>query len=216
MALVNHDRREIQFKVVYCGPPEGGKTTNLQYIHRRLDPSLRGDMVSVATEQNRTISFDFLPVHSHEIAGYQTRFQLYTVPGQDVMRDTRKSVMAGADGIVFVADSMPGRVQANQRAFVDCRSALIELRSNPDRLPFVVQYNKRDAVGATPPEKLDELLGVRAPSFLSCATSGYQVFATLDWLTQQVMKDFHTSFADRKESRVVARRRAISVLEPSY
>ncbi len=150
-------------------------------------------MVSVATEQNRTISFDFLPVHSTEIAGYQTKFQLYTVPGQDVMRDTRKSVMAGADGIVFVADSLPERLEATRKSYADCRSALSELHLDPDRIPMAFQFNKRDAGGAVPPELLDESLEVTQPSFLACATSGYQVFATLDRVTQQVLKGFHAS-----------------------
>ena len=217
MALVNHNSREIQFKIVYCGPPEGGKTTNLQYIYRRLDPRWRGDMGSVATEQNRTISFDFLPVHSTEIAGYQTKFQLYTVPGQDVMRETRKSVMAGADGIVFVADSRQERFEATQKSYWDCRSALSELRLDPDRIPFAYQFNKRDAKGAVTPDQLDDALEVKVPSFLACATSGYQVFATLDWVTQQVLANFHSASSESRMSHHGVENRGQSVHpEPSY
>ncbi|MDF1741523.1 MAG: GTPase domain-containing protein [Verrucomicrobiales bacterium] len=201
MALVRHDTQEVQFKLVYCGPPEGGKTTNLHYIHRRLDSYLRGDLISVATDQNRTISFDFLPIHTTEIEGYQTRFQLYTVPGQDVLSETRKNVLAGADGVVFVADSTPSRLGANLSAFNNCREALRENRIDPDRLPISFQYNKRDRADATCPDLFDEMFGVRRASFLACATSGYQVFATLDDLTKQVIKGFHSQ-AVRKEGSI--------------
>ena len=195
MALVRHDTRELQLKIVYCGPPEGGKTTNLRYIHRRLDPSLRGDLVSLASEQDRTLYFDYLPVHATELAGYRTRFQLYTVPGQDVLADNRRAVLAGADGVVFVADSSPARLGANLASYLDCREALAANRIHPDSIPMAFQYNKRDCAGATRPEVLDELFGVRVPSFLACAVSGYQVFATLDWVSTEVLKGFHASLA---------------------
>ena len=113
MAVVNHDKRTVGFKIVYCGTPLGGKTTNLIYIHEQLTPKVRGDLVSIATARNRTLFFDFLPVHATEIAGYQTKFQLYTVPGQEVFDETRQVVVTGVDGIVFVADSDPGRMEAN-------------------------------------------------------------------------------------------------------
>tara|TARA_R110000850_G_scaffold9033_29_gene33401 strand:+ start:1014 stop:1667 length:654 start_codon:yes stop_codon:yes gene_type:complete len=217
MALVNHDSREIQFKIVYCGAPECGKTTNLHYIFRQLDPRWRGDMVTVATEQNRTISFDFLPVHSTRIAGYETKFQLYTVPGQDVMRETRKSVLAGVDGIVFVADSSPGRFEPSVRSYHDCRQELSEIAIDPRRIPIAFQFNKRDAHRATPPVAFDEAFNVSSPSFLSCAVSGYQVFATLDWLTQRVLKGFHASNTRRSESRIgVEGKLSPASLEPSY
>lgn len=193
MALVRHDSKEVQFKIVYCGPPSGGKTTNLQYIHRRLDPRLRGDLVSVATDLNRTISFDYLPVHSSDIRGYQTRFQLFTVPGQDVMSSIRENVLAGVDGIVFVADSSPGRYDASISAWEQTCEALKVNALRPDSVPVAFQFNKRDVAGATRPELFDEAFRLRTPSFLSCATTGYQVFATLDYLTALVLKGFHAS-----------------------
>jgi signal recognition particle receptor subunit beta len=198
MALVRHDSREVQFKIVYCGPPEGGKTTNLQYIHRRLDPGLRGDLVSIATERDRTICFDFLPVHETEIAGYRTRFQLYAVPGQRLLAETRRSVLAGADAVVFVADSSADRLEANLEAWQGCREDLAANRIDPDRIPFAYQYNKRDRADAMRPEDLDEVFGVRVPSFLACAVTGYQVFATLDWVTVGALKGFHASHAVSK------------------
>jgi len=201
MALVRHDSREVQFKIVYCGPPGGGKTTNLQYIHRRLDPGLRGDLVSIATERDRTICFDFLPVHEAEIAGYRTRFQLYAVPGQRLLAETRRSVLAGADAVVFVADSSAARLEANIEAWHGCREDLMANRLDPNRIPFAYQYNKRDQEDALRPEDLDEVFGVRFPSFLACALSGYQVFATLDWVTCGVIKGFHASLAASKRCR---------------
>ncbi|MBP6602975.1 MAG: GTPase domain-containing protein [Verrucomicrobiales bacterium] len=199
MALIRHDSREIQFKIVYCGPPEGGKTSNLQYIHRRLDAHYRGDLVSISTGQNRTICFDFLPVHAMEVAGYQTRFQLYTVPGQEVLADTRQTVLAGADGVVFVADSSPGRREANLAAYRGYRDSMVRNHVPPDSIPVVYQYNKRDCPGAIRPEELDEAFQVKGPSFLACATSGYQVFATLDHLTGRILQRFHATL--RRNSR---------------
>ena len=202
MALVRHDTREIQFKIVYCGPPEGGKTTNLQYIHRRLDPHLRGDLVSIATEQNRTICFDFLSIHATEVAGYRTRFQLYTAPGQEILADPRRAVLAGTDGVVFVADSSPGRFEANLTAHHGDRESLMLNNMHPDRIPVTFQYNKRDQQGASRPEDFDEAFKVRGPSFLACAATGYQVFATLDYLSGQILKAFHASYINNKGAKM--------------
>ncbi|MDF1859590.1 MAG: GTPase domain-containing protein [Verrucomicrobiales bacterium] len=201
MALVKHDSGEVQFKIVYCGPPLGGKTTNLNYIHRRLDPRWRGDMISVATEQNRTISFDYLPIHATEIGDYSVRFQLYTVPGQEVMKETRRSVLAGADAVVFVADSDPDRLSLNVESYEDTWQCLKENRISPSSIPIVFQFNKRDLRGATPPPVLDEVLRVNTSSFLACAMSGYQVFATLDYVTKQVLKGFCRSIVIKNSHR---------------
>lgn len=190
MALYRKDSGEVQFKVVYCGPPQGGKTTNLHYIHRRLDPRWRGDLVSVDTEQNRTISFDFLPINATKIGELEVKFQLYTVPGQKVLKETRRSVLAGADAVVFVADSDPERRAANLEAYEDTRLCLKENRISPDSIPFVFQFNKRDIPGAVSPQELDDMFGVRSPSMLASATSGYQVFATLDRITQMILQGF--------------------------
>lgn len=196
MALVRHDSREIQFKIVYCGPPGGGKTTNLHYLHRRLDPAARGDLVSISTELNRTVCFDFLPVNASEIAGYRTRFQLYTVPGQEILAETRRAVMAGADGIVFVADSSPDRFESNLVAHQGYRDSLMMNNLHPDLIPVAYQFNKRDHPKAIRPEELDETFKVKGPSFLACAASGYQVFATLDYLSGEILKRFHDSRVD--------------------
>lgn len=192
MAVYNHDSREVQFKIVYCGAPLSGKTTNLIHIHERLAPGTRGDLVSIATARERTLFFDYLPVHATEIAGYRTRFQLYTVPGQKVYDETRQIVLRGADGIVFVADSDPERAGENLEALEATRDALRLLGRTTDRLPAVFQYNKRDLPRAMRPEEMDEALGVARPSFLACAKSGYNVFATLDAVSQEVLRHFHT------------------------
>jgi len=147
-------------------------------------------MVSVETEQNRTISFDFLPINSAKIGGYEVKFQLYTVPGQRIMRETRRAVLAGADAVVFVADSDPARREINLEAFEDCCRCLEENRIHPDSIPFVFQFNKRDTPGAIPPQELDEMFSVSTPAFLASATSGYQVFATLDRVTQMILQGF--------------------------
>jgi len=207
MALVRHDTREIQFKIVYCGPAGGGKTTNLIYLHRRLDPHVRGDLVSIATEQNRTICFDFLPVHEVEIAGYRTRFQLYTAPGQESLAETRQTVLAGADGIVFVADSTPGCFESNLTAYHGYRDSLMRNNVHPERVPVVFQYNKRDQHGVTRPEEFDEAFAVRGPSFLTCAATGYQIFATLDCLTAEIIRGFHASLKAGQRSTMEAERR---------
>ena len=157
-------------------------------------------MVSVATKHNRTISFDFLPVHTTEIAGYEVKFQLCTVPGQMVMQEARKSLMAGADGIVFVADFRQERFEATQRSYSDCRSALSELRFGPRRIPFAFQFNQWDAKGAVTPDLLDDALEVKVPSFLACAISGCEVFATLDWVTQQVLANSHFASSEGRIS----------------
>lgn len=198
MAIIRNAEKEVQFKIVYCGPPLGGKTTNLQYVHRRLDSGWRGDMVSIATEQNRTISFDFLPLHAMKLGDYQVRFQLYTVPGQVVMRETRKSVLAGADAVVFVADSAPGRMHSNLDALSDTRECLLQNRIHPDAIPFVFQYNKRDLGGAIAPEDLDEAFQVKTPSFLASALSGYQIFATLDAVTKQTLQGFERTVVEKE------------------
>lgn len=216
MALVRHDSREIQFKIVYCGPPGGGKTTNLHYIHRRLDPSARGDLVSISTERNRTVCFDFLPVNASEIAGYRTRFQLYTVPGQEILAETRRAVMAGADGIVFVADSSPERFESNLVAHQGYRDALMMNNLHPDFVPVVYQYNKRDHQRAIRPDELDDIFRVKGPSFLACAASGYQVFATLDHLSGEILKRFHVSCVDNKRvTNAIGERRAALSLNPA-
>ncbi len=180
MATIRHDSRELHFRIVYFGAVASGKSTNLQYIHRRLDPHLRSDMLSVAGKGRASSTFDYLPVHATEIAGYRSRFQIEA--WDDDGSDQRS--LSDVDGLVFVSDSDPARVVQN----VDAHRNLI--RSYDGSVPLVYQYNKRDIGSAVRPEVLDEIYGVNSPSFLSCARSGYQVFATLDFLVEQVVSPF--------------------------
>jgi mutual gliding-motility protein MglA len=194
MPIVNHETREATFKIVYAGTPVSGKTTNLAYIHSRIDPGQRGDLLSLATSTDRTLYFDFMPVTSMLINGYQTKFVLYTVPGQVHYNATRQLVLRGADGIVFVADSHPDRMAEN----VESAHTLVKnLRDNGlsvGQVPLVLQYNKRDLPGAVPRAHLDYLLNrlpQPLPAFETVASRGVNVFATLNAVSQMILQRFH-------------------------
>ncbi|MES2708381.1 MAG: GTPase domain-containing protein [Verrucomicrobiota bacterium] len=194
MAVINHDTREVSFKLVYCGTPLGGKTTNLNHIHSRIRREQRGDMVTLATSGDRTLFFDFLPVRTMVINGYRTKFMLYTVPGQVRFNVTRQMVLRGVDGIVFVADSHLDRMEENLAALHGLRRNLEENGLSLDTLPAVLQLNKRDLPATAPVNYLEYLLNNgprRLPVFEAAATSGYNVFATLNALAQGVLRLFH-------------------------
>ena len=180
MALINQRAREIHFKLVYYGPSLGGKTTNLRYLHERIPADRCGRLVSIATDHDRTLFFDFLPVELGQIQGLTTRFHLYTVPGQPYYKLSRRSVLQGVDGLVFVADSNPSRFAANVESLADLKRNLGELGLSFDRLPLVLQYNKRDLVWALPLERLQEALNpLRLPYFEAVGTTGQGVVDTL-------------------------------------
>jgi signal recognition particle receptor subunit beta len=195
MALLFHQTREITFKVVYCGCPWSGKTTNLAWIHGRMDRRSRGELISLATSQDRTLFFDYLAVDTPAVAGFRTRFQLYTVPGQVQYDATRQIVMRGADGLVFVADSGAQRQAANAEAW----RALLAMRSAGEvsvrQLPMVLQYNKRDAADAVPAGQLNHLLGNPEggrPVIEACAVQGTGVFQTLNAIARLVLRNFQS------------------------
>src|SRR5215831_21212739 len=144
MSLVNFTTREITCKIVYYGPGRSGKTTNLHYIYGRVPEARRGRMVSLATQTDRTLFFDFLPIDLGSISGFTTRFQLYTVPGQVYYNATRRLVLQGADGVVFVADSQARQLQENIESFQDLHDNLAEQGLDARRMPLVIQYNKQD------------------------------------------------------------------------
>lgn len=207
MALVNHDSREVQFKIVYCGPAFSGKTTNLHYVHSQIDDGQRGDLLSMATSTDRTVFFDYLPIDAVLIKGYHTRFQLYTVPGQVAYNATRQLVLRGVDGLVFVADSAPDRLEANAESMQSTRENLAQNGVSMDELPMVLQYNKRDVEGATPVDHLNMLLNQGEnpwPHFESVASQGHNVFATLNEVSQEVLRRFHQSIGDSAESEQAA------------
>lgn len=182
MALINHRAREIHFKVVYYGPAQGGKTTNLQVLRDRLPSDRRGHLLSIATEHERTLFFDFMPVELGLVNGLRTRFHLYTVPGQVYYRRSRRAVIQGADAIVFVADSHPAREAANRETHEDLDEQLrsLGLDGPATRLPRIYQYNKRDCPVAVPVARMRALLhGGGSPEFEAIASRGVGVAETL-------------------------------------
>jgi signal recognition particle receptor subunit beta len=150
MSMINYASREINCKIVYYGPGLGGKTTNLEHVYQKVSPNTRGKLISLATESERTLFFDFLPVDLGTIRGFKTRFHLYTVPGQVYYNASRKLILKGVDGIVFVADSQVDRMEANQEAMQNLYDNMAEYGYDLTRMPFVVQYNKRDLPNAAP------------------------------------------------------------------
>jgi mutual gliding-motility protein MglA len=194
MAVVNHETKEVTFKIVYCGTPVGGKTTNLSYIHSRIESDQRGDLVSLATSTDRTLFFDFLPINTVVINGYATRFMLYTIPGQVCYNATRQLVLKGVDGIVFVADSAAERMEENIASLQTLRKNLQANGLALEELPLVFQYNKRDLPEAVPVAYLEYLLNNTMPRrvhFEAAASTGYNVFATLNAVAEQILQKFH-------------------------
>jgi small GTP-binding protein len=190
MSVINYAQRIIDFKIVYYGPGMAGKTANLQYIHRCLPNGNRGNMISLATGDDRTIYFDFLPVTALTVRGFQTRFQLYTVPGQVQYNATRRLVLRGADGLVFVADSQFERLRENVESFRDLEANLREYESTLDEIPYVLQYNKRDLPNLAPLSYLEFVLNRRAarvPFFEASAIDGKGVFETLNTVSRMAL-----------------------------
>ena len=195
MSLVNYSTREITSKIVYYGPGRSGKTTNLQYIYGQVPEERRGRMVSLATETDRTLFFDFLPLDLGTISGFQTRFQLYTVPGQVYYDATRKLVLQGADGVVFVADSQRAQAVENVESFRNLQVNLLEQGVDPREIPIVLQYNKRDLPDVLSVEEMDDLLNYRdLPRYEARALAGAGVFDTLRGISEQVLRRLSQRF----------------------
>jgi len=190
MSFINYSSREINCKIVYYGPGLCGKTTNLQYIYARTNPEAKGKMISLATETERTLFFDFLPLSLGEIRGFKTRFHLYTVPGQVFYDASRKLILKGVDGIVFVADSQMERYEANIESFENLEYNLEEQGYELDKVPYVIQYNKRDLPNCTPIEELRKLVNPNGvPDFEAVATTGQGVFNTLKSVAKLVLTE---------------------------
>ncbi|KPK65748.1 MAG: gliding-motility protein MglA [Gemmatimonas sp. SG8_38_2] len=189
MSMINYASREINCKIVYYGPGLGGKTTNLEYIYQKVTPDTRGKLISLATETERTLFFDFLPVDLGTIRGFKTRFHLYTVPGQVYYNASRKLILKGVDGVVFVADSQVERLDANIEAMHNLYENLAEYGYDLRQIPFVIQYNKRDLPNVSPVEELNQHLNPdRVPSYEGVATTGVGVFDTLKAVAKLVIK----------------------------
>ena len=190
MSFINYSSREINCKIVYYGPGLCGKTTNLQYIYNKTNPDAKGKMISLATETERTLFFDFLPLSLGEIRGFKTRFHLYTVPGQVFYDASRRLILKGVDGVVFVADSQEARFEANIESLENLRTNLADQGYNLDKLPYIVQYNKRDMPEVMSVEDLrKELNPTGVPDFDAVATQGVGVFETLKAVAKQVLTE---------------------------
>lgn len=190
MSFINYAAREINCKLVYYGPGLCGKTTNLQHIYTKVDPGSKGKLISLATETERTLFFDFLPLELGTIRGFKTRFHLYTVPGQVFYDASRKLILRGADGVIFVADSQLERLESNVESLENLEDNLAEQGLNLETLPYVIQYNKRDLPNAVPVEELQAALNPRnAPWFEACAAKGIGVFETLKGAAKLVLNE---------------------------
>lgn len=193
MAFINFARREIAFKIVYYGPALCGKTTNLEQVHRAVDPVSRGELTMLSTQQDRTLFFDFLPLKSDIIKGFSSKFQLYTVPGQTIYNETRKLVLRNVDGVVFVADSQWDKMEENVASFANLEANLNLQNDSLDRKPYLLQFNKRDLPGVAPGHYLDFLLNQRAtrvPTLEAVASEGTGVFETLNTISKMVLLHF--------------------------
>ena len=191
MSLVNFTTREITCKIVYYGPGRSGKTSNLHYIYGRVPEARRGRMVSLATQTDRTLFFDFLPIDLGSISGFTTRFQLYTVPGQVYYNATRRLVLQGADGVVFVADSQGRQLDENLESLQNLHANLLDQGVDVRAMPLVLQYNKQDLPKELilTPAEMDDALNFRAvPSFSADALHGTGVFESLKGISELVLK----------------------------
>lgn len=193
MSFVNFGKREINFKVVYYGPPRSGKTTNLEYLHQVVPVEMRGAITILSTHDDRTLYFDFLPLQSNAIRGFASRFHLYTVPGQPIYNETRRLLLSAVDGIVFVADSQWDQMETNLASLENLKENLNSYKVPLTGLPRVLQFNKRDLPSVAPPHYMDFLFNngaERVPALECVATKGIGVFQTLNLIAKMVMARF--------------------------
>ncbi len=194
MTFINYANKEINCKIVYYGPGLGGKTTNLQYIYDKTALESKGKMISLATEADRTLFFDFLPLDLGKVRGFTTRFHLYTVPGQVFYDASRKLILKGVDGVVFVADSQEARMDANVESIRNLEENLEEHGFDLRKIPYALQFNKRDLPGVVPLDQMYRMLNYkREPTFEAVATTGVGVFDTLRAVAKLILKDLRQS-----------------------
>jgi signal recognition particle receptor subunit beta len=190
VSFINYSSREINCKIVYYGPGLCGKTTNLQFVYKKTNPDQKGKLISLATETERTLFFDFLPLALGDIRGFKIRFHLYTVPGQIFYAASRKLILKGVDGVVFVADSQIERMEANVESLEDLKINLAEQGYELEKLPYSIQYNKRDLPNIAPVDTMDKLLNPRnVPWFEGVAVTGVGVFDLLKNIAKQVLTE---------------------------
>lgn len=206
MVVFNPQKKEIDIKVVYYGPALCGKTTNLKSVHLNLNPRQRGELVSLATKDDRTLFFDFLPIQLENIRGFKTRFHIYTVPGQVFYTLTRKAVLTGVDGVIFVADSQNGKMKENIESLNDLKENLKYYNKTLESIPVVFQYNKRDLPDLISLHEINEQLNsMQAPFFEACALSGKGVMETLTMCCKMILKQMQNkSRADKPAVRIAA------------
>lgn len=186
--FINWKLREVRLKIVYYGASLCGKTTNLEYIHANINPHARGELVSLKTREDRTIFFDFLEIQFGEVKGLKPKFSLYTVPGQVYYMSSRKLVLQGADGVIFVVDSDPSRLEANFEAWNNLLSNLRDFQIDPGKFPIIIQYNKRDLPNALPIETFQKRMILNGqPQIEAVAMKGIGVFETLRPTIKSVM-----------------------------
>jgi signal recognition particle receptor subunit beta len=199
MAVFNSVKKEINIKIVYCGPSLCGKTTNVQTIHEKLAPHQRGEMVSLATKDDRTLFFDFLPIELGNVKGFKTRFHIYTVPGQVYYGLTRRAVLTNVDGVVFVADSQKDKMEANLESFKDLEENLKFYKKNILSTPVVIQYNKRDLPDIMPVDEINTALNkLQFPFFEASAVQGPGVLETLTACCKLILKKLDESSAKKE------------------
>jgi len=195
VSFINYSSREINCKIVYYGPGLCGKTTNLQYIYKKTTPEQKGKLISLATETERTLFFDFLPLALGDIKGFRVRFHLYTVPGQVFYAASRKLILKGVDGVVFVADSQIERMEANMESIEDLKINLAEQGYELEKLPFTIQHNKRDLPNVAPLDEMNALLNPNSvPWFEGVAMTGQGVFETLKNVAKQVLFELKKNY----------------------
>ncbi len=210
MVQINFAQKEIQCKIVYYGPGMSGKTTNLELVHGKVPDENRGELTSIATTGERTLYFDYMPLDLGQIAGIQTKFQLYTVPGQIYYKSTRRLVLQGVDGIVFVADSAASKLRENQESFEDLEQNLKEMGKTLQDVPIIIQYNKRDLPDAMPIEELEEKVNPHGfPYTEAVANSGDGVFPTLKQLSQRVLESVNKGGLSASKPKSAARPAAV-------
>lgn len=201
MPFVQYAAREILCKIVYYGPARSGKTTNLQWLHRALPEERRTNLVSLATENDRTLFFDFMPLDLGTISGFRTRIQLYTVPGQVYYNTTRSLVLRGADGVVFVADSQTDRNRDNMESLRNLQANLLEHGSDIREIPVVFQYNKQDLPNAQSAQAMDDILNFRdAPAHPAVAIRGEGVVATLRSVSTMVLQSVSRTYGAKQRA----------------
>jgi mutual gliding-motility protein MglA len=190
MSFINYASREINCKIVYYGPGLGGKTTNLQFIYERTSPANKGQLISLATETDRTLFFDFLPLDLGTVRGFRTRFHLYTVPGQVFYDASRKLILKGVDGVIMVADSQELRCDANLESLDNLKINLRENGFDLATIPYALQFNKRDLPGVMTFEQMRKDLNIKdEPTFEAVAPKGIGVFETLKAVAKQVLQE---------------------------